>query len=63
METLTLEELYIVRDSLEYTIHNFEGCDSYPSYEFKQTRIAEVRAVLHKVRAQIREVKKCNSTK
>ena len=59
----TLEELYLIGTSLEFTVRAFEDCDSYPTYEFKRARIAEARAVLDKVRAQIREVKKCNPTK
>ena len=63
METLTLDDLYLIRESLQHTIRNFENCTDYPSYEFKQAQISEARAVLNKVRAQIREAKQCNSTK
>ena len=61
MPDFTLEELYLVRESLEYAVRAFENCDSYPTYEFKRARIAEARAMLDKVRAQIREVKRCKA--
>jgi hypothetical protein len=54
---LTLTELYLIRESLEYTLRNLQNCTDYPSYEFKLARIAEARDILEKVRAQIREVK------
>ena len=54
---LTLEELYLIKESLEYTLHAFQNYTDYPSYEFKLARITDVQNVLDKVRAQIREVK------
>ena len=51
MKELTLDDLYLIRESLGYTVRAYENYTDYPSYEFKQQQIAEARAVLNKVRA------------
>jgi len=51
MNELTLEEIEIILTSLDYTKQKFQSYTDYPSYEFKQQRIAEVKKVIEKVRA------------
>jgi hypothetical protein len=51
MEDLTLEELELILTSLDYTKQKFQSYSYYPSYEFKQQRIAEVKIIIEKVRA------------
>ena len=55
---LTVDECYELVTSMDYTIQKFQNYTGYPSYEFKQERIAEAKAIRAKVRAilvQIRE--------
>lgn len=49
METLTIDDLIFIKESLAYTKHNFENYTGYPSYEYKQQRLNEVAAVAAKV--------------
>ena len=51
---LTVDDLNFILQSLEYTEKAFREYTEYPSYEFKQQRIADVRAVKEKIRAMKR---------
>jgi len=46
-----LDEVAFVLESLNYTRRAFEEYQGYPSYEFKQQRLADVDAVVVKLRA------------
>jgi membrane-bound lytic murein transglycosylase MltF len=49
LETLTLEDLSVIKESLKYTKLKFEDYQGYPSHEFKQKRVNEVAEVLYKI--------------
>jgi hypothetical protein len=49
LESLTLDDLIMIKESLKYTKLKFEDYEGYPSYEFKQKRVNEVAEVLFKV--------------
>lgn len=53
---LTCAEKNALVESLEYTIQAFRDYRDYPSYEFKQQRIAEAEALRAKVRALHKQV-------
>ncbi len=55
---ISLEELKLIRESLEYTIKAFEEYTKYPDYEFKQQKISEAKAVKNKISALIQEAKR-----
>jgi hypothetical protein len=60
METLIVEEVDIILESLRYTCKAFEEYTGYPSYEFKLNQIAAVTAIIDKLRGMkraLREVK------
>jgi len=50
-EDLTHEDLGLILESLGYTRRAFGDYTGYPSYEFKQQRLADVDAVVAKLRA------------
>ena len=50
-EPLTADDCRFILRSLEYTKRAFANCTDYPSYQFKCEQIAEVKAVMDKVRA------------
>ena len=47
---LTRGDCELILESLRYTQKAFEEYADYPSYEFKQERLAEVRRTMEKVR-------------
>ncbi len=49
LDTLTIEDLSFIKESLKYTKLKFEDYQTYPSYEYKQKRIQEAAEVLNKV--------------
>jgi hypothetical protein len=46
---LNKKDLAFILESLKYTRLKFEDYQQYPSYEFKQGRIADVNEVIKKV--------------
>ena len=50
-EPLTANDIALILESLQFTKRAFTNYTQYPSYEFKRERIAEVTAVMEKVRA------------
>ena len=48
-EQLTISDLELIAESLNYTIREFQNYAYYPSYEFKCARIAEAKAIKSKV--------------
>ena len=58
MEPLNLKDLNFILESLEYTRLKFEDYQGYPSHEFKQQRLSDVKEVMVKVRDLIEEIKK-----
>ena len=56
-ETLTLDDLSFIKESLEYTKHKFENYTDYPSQEFKKQRVKDVRIVAAKVNGLIKAMK------
>lgn len=58
LETLTLEDLNVIKESLKYTKLKFDDYQGYPSYDFKQKRVNEVAEVLFKVSEIIKSKKK-----
>lgn len=48
---LSFKDVEMVLESLKYTKMNFENCQYYPSYEYKQDRIKQVEEVITNVRA------------
>lgn len=54
---LTDDQWALIRESLGYTKQNFENYTGYPSYEFKQQRIEEVRVILRTISQAKREVR------
>ena len=57
MTELTRDDLYFILESLDFTLQRFQDYDRYPSYEFKQERIAEVQSLQKKIRAMRKERK------
>jgi hypothetical protein len=55
--TLSLADLQLIKESLQYTKLKFEGYANFPSADFKQKRIEEAAAVLAKVSEIIKEAK------
>ncbi len=51
MDSLTQTEYAFILESLGYTKLKFSNYAHYPSYEYKRARIAEVEALIDKVRA------------
>lgn len=49
IDTLTLQDLSLIKESLKYTKLKFEEYQGYPSYEFKQGRVQEATEVLDKI--------------
>ena len=47
--TLSADDIRFILESLNYTKKAFSEYTDYPSYEFKQKRIAEADAVIAKV--------------
>ena len=54
---LTIADLELIAESLDYTLRAFRDYADYPSYEFKCARIAEVQAIKSKVTALKRRIK------
>ena len=50
-DRLTTEELDLILESLRHTKQAFADYKDYPSYEFKQARVAIVESVIEKIRA------------
>ena len=50
-ETITIQDIDVILESLKNTKHIFENHQDYPSYEFKQKRITEVDDVASKLRS------------
>ena len=50
-DQLTTEELDLILESLRYTKQAFTDYKDYPTYEFKQARVATVESVIGKIRA------------
>ncbi len=48
MESLTVQDLDVILESLKHTRHKFENYE-YPTYEYKQQRINEINEVITKV--------------
>ena len=63
LESLTMEDLSIIKESLNYTKLKFEDYQGYPSYEFKQKRVTEITNILNKVFGIIRVKSKEASNK
>ena len=57
MKELALEDVNFILESLKYTRLKFEEYQGYPSYEYKQGRIADVNNVMAKVTAIKAELK------
>lgn len=51
---LTADEIGEVQTAIDYAIRKFENYQDYPSYEFKQQRVAEMKTI----RAKVREIKR-----
>jgi len=51
---LTGFEIDMIIESLQYTKQAKENYDRYPSYEFKRAQVAQVEAVLEKLRTHRR---------
>ena len=49
-QLLTVDDCWFILESLAYTKQKFQDY-SYPSYEFKLQRIADVNEVIDKIRA------------
>lgn len=49
MTELTVSDLELIQVSLRFTLCAFREYTDYPSYEFKQQRIAEAKAVNAKI--------------
>jgi hypothetical protein len=49
-ETLSKQDWEMILESLKYTKLKFEEYDKYPSYEYKQKRIAEVNQLISKIK-------------
>jgi signal recognition particle subunit SEC65 len=62
MERLTMEDIEMIIESLNYTYRAVDECTSYPSYEFKQQRRNEVYATRQKMR-DIKKERKNNASK
>ena len=58
MGSLSIEDLEAIQESLKYTILKFEDYQGYPSYEFKQKRIEDIRTLSFKVNGLIQELKR-----
>ena len=54
--SLTIEEWYMIKESLQYTKKAFETY-AYPSYEIKQARLKEANDLRTKISAIIKELK------
>jgi len=48
LNELTIDDLKFIKESLQYTKHNFENYTKYPDQDYKQKRIAEAGEVLAK---------------
>ena len=46
---LTDSDKNIIKESLRYALMKIRDCTDYPNYEYKQERLAEVKAVIKKV--------------
>jgi hypothetical protein len=57
MDDLTLEDLKVIQESLKYTILKFEDYQGYPSEEYRQKRINDIKPVAHKISKLIRLAK------
>lgn len=55
--TLSLADLQLIKESLQYTKLKFEVYTNFPSPDFKQKRMEEATAVLVKINQLIKEVK------
>ena len=60
VDRLTYDDCLFIIESLDWTVQKFENYQQYPSYEFKQRRVMEAKAIRQKVRdlrgaAKIRE--------
>lgn len=47
---LSASELELLLEALKYSKRAKEDYAGYPSYEFKRARVAEVEALIHKLR-------------
>lgn len=54
---LTIEDLKFIKEFLKYTALKFEEYQNYPSCEYKQKRIEDVRVVAVKIDNLIQEQK------
>jgi hypothetical protein len=50
MDELTAEDISLILESLRYTKEKFANYDRYPSEEFRRSRMADVEAVVAKIR-------------
>jgi hypothetical protein len=50
-EKLSGQDWQMILESLKYTKLRFEEYDKYPSYEYKQKRIAEVDELIEKIKS------------
>jgi hypothetical protein len=57
MELLNLEDLEVIEESLKYTIFKFQDYSEYPSEEYRQKRINDVRSVSIKIAELIKQLK------
>jgi len=54
---LTIDDLKFIQESLKYTALKFEEYQKYPSYEYKQKRLEDVRVVAVKISDLIKSKK------
>jgi hypothetical protein len=57
MQELSIAELDVIKESLQYSRKHIDEYKDYPSYEFKQEQLKRINDVAEKVSAIIKEKK------
>lgn len=51
---LDIQDMIVIKESLEYSKMYIRGYDQYPNYEMKRDKLNQIEKVLEKVRQVIR---------